>query len=31
MKKTIVFGCKECGAPHFMEKDGKLFCISCGA
>lgn len=30
MEKTVVFGCKVCTSPHVMEKDGKLFCTSCG-
>ena len=30
MGKTVVFGCKECGSPHVRERDGKLFCASCG-
>ena len=30
MGKTVVFGCKECGWPQVREKDGKLFCASCG-
>ena len=30
MGKKVVFGCKECGSPHVREKDGKLFCTSCG-
>ena len=28
MKK---FGCKICSSPHFVERDGKLYCASCGA
>ena len=28
MKK---FGCKSCGSYHVREKDGKLYCVSCGA
>jgi hypothetical protein len=31
MKDLIKFGCKECGSPHLIEKDGKLRCITCGA
>ena len=31
MKDLIKFGCKECGSPHVRERDGKLFCVSCGA
>ena len=25
------FGCKTCGSYHVRERDGKLYCVSCGA
>ena len=31
MGNLVKFGCKNCTSPHVRERNGKLFCVSCGA